>query len=117
MLQGVVLNLHATCECKQRMNASFCTEHQSSLERPAYNASGCCDAHVLSVKYNFCSEAYSVLCSRRRCFAEIYRVLKPGGSCIMTFSNRLFYDKARLSALLQNKLHLLQRAAGIPSNL
>lgn len=27
-------------------------------------------------------------------FAEIYRVLKPGGVCIMTFSNRLFYDKA-----------------------
>ena len=27
-------------------------------------------------------------------FAEIYRVLKPGGSCIVTFSNRLFYDKA-----------------------
>lgn len=27
-------------------------------------------------------------------FAEIYRVLKPGGVCIVTFSNRLFYDKA-----------------------
>lgn len=29
-----------------------------------------------------------------RVFAEIYRVLKPGGVCILTFSNRLFYDKA-----------------------
>ena len=31
-------------------------------------------------------------------FAEIYRVLKPGGSCIATFSNRLFYDKACIPA-------------------
>ena len=31
-------------------------------------------------------------------FAEIYRVLKPGGSCIVTFSNRLFYDKACIPA-------------------
>lgn len=27
-------------------------------------------------------------------FAEIYRVLKPGGVAIFTFSNRMFYDKA-----------------------
>ena len=27
-------------------------------------------------------------------FSEIYRVLKPGGVCIMTFSNRQFYEKA-----------------------
>ncbi|MEW5306001.1 MAG: hypothetical protein WDW36_008507 [Sanguina aurantia] len=27
-------------------------------------------------------------------FAEIYRVLKPGGVCIFTFSNRMFYTKA-----------------------
>ena len=26
-------------------------------------------------------------------FGEIYRVLKPGGVCIVTFSNRQFYDK------------------------
>jgi len=29
-----------------------------------------------------------------RVFAEIYRVLKPGGVCIMSFSNRMFYQKA-----------------------
>lgn len=29
-----------------------------------------------------------------RVFAEIYRVLKPGGVVIVTFSNRLFYNKA-----------------------
>jgi SAM-dependent methyltransferase len=27
-------------------------------------------------------------------FAEIYRVLKPGGMCIMAFSNRMFPNKA-----------------------
>jgi ubiquinone/menaquinone biosynthesis C-methylase UbiE len=27
-------------------------------------------------------------------FAEIYRVLRPGGVVIITFSNRLFYEKA-----------------------
>mmetsp|Transcript_18080 Transcript_18080/g.46317 ORF Transcript_18080/g.46317 Transcript_18080/m.46317 type:complete len:298 (+) Transcript_18080:244-1137(+) len=29
-----------------------------------------------------------------RVFAEIFRVLKPGGVCIITFSNRQFYQKA-----------------------
>jgi ubiquinone/menaquinone biosynthesis C-methylase UbiE len=29
-----------------------------------------------------------------RVIAEIYRVLKPGGVCIITFSNRMFYSKA-----------------------
>jgi ubiquinone/menaquinone biosynthesis C-methylase UbiE len=28
-----------------------------------------------------------------RVFAEVYRVLKPGGVFILTFSNRMFYDK------------------------
>lgn len=27
-------------------------------------------------------------------FAEIFRVLKPGGVCIVSFSNRMFYEKA-----------------------
>jgi ubiquinone/menaquinone biosynthesis C-methylase UbiE len=27
-------------------------------------------------------------------FAEIYRVLKPGGVCVMAFSNRMFASKA-----------------------
>jgi len=30
-----------------------------------------------------------------RVFAEVFRVLKPGGCCIMTFSNRLYYEKVR----------------------
>jgi len=27
-------------------------------------------------------------------YAEIFRVLKPGGVCIVSFSNRMFYEKA-----------------------
>lgn len=27
-------------------------------------------------------------------FAEVYRILKPGGICIVSFSNRMFYQKA-----------------------
>ena len=34
-------------------------------------------------------------------FAEIYRVLKPGGVVIMSFSNRMFYEKA-VAAWRQN---------------
>jgi SAM-dependent methyltransferase len=32
-------------------------------------------------------------------FAEIYRVLKPGGVCIMTFSNRMFFTKVRANGV------------------
>jgi len=32
-------------------------------------------------------------------FAEVYRVLRPGGVCIITFSNRMFYDKVILADL------------------
>lgn len=34
-----------------------------------------------------------------RVFAEIYRVLKPGGCCIVTCSNRLYYSKVGLARL------------------
>lgn len=29
-----------------------------------------------------------------RVFTEVHRVLRPGGCAIVTFSNRMFYDKA-----------------------
>lgn len=45
-------------------------------------ASGCCCC---------CSVQY--LQQPERVFAEVYRVLKPGGVAIFTFSNRMFYEK------------------------
>ncbi|EIE19047.1 S-adenosyl-L-methionine-dependent methyltransferase, partial [Coccomyxa subellipsoidea C-169] len=41
-----------------------------------------------------CCVSVQYLQQPERAFAEIYRVLKPGGVCIVTFSNRLFYNKA-----------------------
>jgi SAM-dependent methyltransferase len=46
-----------------------------------------CDAVLIA-----CSIQY--LQQPERVFAEIYRVLKPGGVCIVTFTNRMFYEKA-----------------------
>mmetsp|Transcript_1510 Transcript_1510/g.4378 ORF Transcript_1510/g.4378 Transcript_1510/m.4378 type:complete len:337 (-) Transcript_1510:755-1765(-) len=52
-----------------------------ALEDQSVDAVVCC----VSVQYMQYPE---------KVFSEIYRVLKPGGVCIMTFSNRLFYGKA-----------------------
>ncbi|EFJ42486.1 hypothetical protein VOLCADRAFT_66880, partial [Volvox carteri f. nagariensis] len=41
-----------------------------------------------------CCVSVQYLQQPERVFAEIYRVLKPGGVCIITFSNRMFYSKA-----------------------
>jgi SAM-dependent methyltransferase len=41
--------------------------------------------NTVSVQYLQCPEAV---------FAEIYRILKPGGIAIVSFSNRMFYQKA-----------------------
>eukprot|EP00775_Hariotina_reticulata_P013533 gene13533-13659_t len=48
---------------------------------------GSVDAVVCCVSVQYMQQA-------ERVFAEIYRVLRPGGVCIITFSNRMFYDKA-----------------------
>ncbi|KAG2433869.1 hypothetical protein HXX76_008222 [Chlamydomonas incerta] len=41
-----------------------------------------------------CCVSVQYLQQPERVFAEVYRVLKPGGVFIITFSNRLFYTKA-----------------------
>jgi ubiquinone/menaquinone biosynthesis C-methylase UbiE len=41
-----------------------------------------------------CDHSVQYLQQPEAVFAEIYRVLKPGGVAIMTFSNRMFYEKA-----------------------
>jgi SAM-dependent methyltransferase len=52
-----------------------------ALEDKSFDAVICC----VSVQY---------LQQPERVFAEIHRVLRPGGCAIFTFSNRMFYDKA-----------------------
>lgn len=41
-----------------------------------------------------CAVSVQYLQQPEKVFAEIYRVLRPGGVCIVSFSNRMFYDKA-----------------------
>ncbi|TVU15551.1 hypothetical protein EJB05_39076, partial [Eragrostis curvula] len=56
-------------------------EQQLELESGSFDAVLC----TVSVQY---------LQSPEKVFAEIFRVLKPGGVCIVSFSNRMFYEKA-----------------------
>ncbi|GFR47957.1 hypothetical protein Agub_g9761, partial [Astrephomene gubernaculifera] len=41
-----------------------------------------------------CCVSVQYLQQPERVFSEVYRLLKPGGVCIITFSNRMFYSKA-----------------------
>ncbi|CAN8269787.1 unnamed protein product [Cochlearia groenlandica] len=41
-----------------------------------------------------CSVGVQYLQQPEKVFEEVYRVLKPGGALIVSFSNRMFYDKA-----------------------
>ncbi|KAJ7517182.1 hypothetical protein O6H91_21G013400 [Diphasiastrum complanatum] len=41
-----------------------------------------------------CTVSVQYLEQPERVFSEIYRVLRPGGVCIVSFSNRMFYEKA-----------------------
>jgi len=56
-------------------------EQQLALEGGSFDAVLC----TVSVQY---------LQYPEKVFAEIFRVLKPGGVCIVSFSNRMFYEKA-----------------------
>ena len=59
-----------------------------------------------------CTVSVQYLQYPERVFAEIYRVLKPGGICIISFSSRLFYQKA-IQAWRDNsafgRIHLVQQ--------
>ncbi|CAN6239879.1 unnamed protein product [Urochloa humidicola] len=56
-------------------------EQELALETGSFDAVLC----TVSVQY---------LQYPEKVFAEIFRVLKPGGVCIVSFSNRMFYEKA-----------------------
>ena len=61
-----------------------------------------------------CCVSVQYLQQPEKTFAEIYRVLRPGGVCIMAFSNRLYSSKgADLSPQNKNIKHLqLKMKAG-----
>jgi len=52
----------------------------------------CCPDASFDAVLSCCSVQY--LQQPEAVFAEIFRVLKPGGVCIVSFSNRMFYEKA-----------------------
>eukprot|EP00250_Pteridium_aquilinum_P003725 c14024_g1_i1 orf=67-897(-) len=41
-----------------------------------------------------CTVSVQYLQQPEKVFAEIYRILRPGGVCVVSFSNRMFYEKA-----------------------
>lgn len=41
-----------------------------------------------------CTLSVQYLQQPEKVFAEIYRMLRPGGVCVVSFSNRMFYEKA-----------------------
>jgi SAM-dependent methyltransferase len=41
-----------------------------------------------------CTVSVQYLEQPEKVFAEVYRVLRPGGVCVVSFSNRMFYEKA-----------------------
>lgn len=57
-------------------------------QEPKFEASdGSFDAVICTVSVQYLQQPEKV-------FAEIYRLLRPGGLCIVSFSNRMFYEKA-----------------------
>jgi SAM-dependent methyltransferase len=70
----------------------------------------CIAPNLKNSRYLSPGVSYSV--QPERVFAEIYRVLKPGGVCIVTFSNRQFYDKVRPS-LCMHQAHVCYLCAGL----
>ncbi|RLM73116.1 uncharacterized protein C2845_PM15G12010 [Panicum miliaceum] len=69
-------------------DAVLCTVSVQYLQYPEKLA-----IEILSVGVELIKPA-RILIDFGEVFAEIFRVLKPGGVCIVSFSNRMFYEKA-----------------------
>lgn len=68
-----------------RLNGYFVQNLNQNLQLPLKNEDF--DAVLITVSVQYLQYPEAV-------FAEIYRVLKPGGLVIVSFSNRMFYQKA-----------------------
>jgi SAM-dependent methyltransferase len=70
-----------------RLDASFVRNLNEAPLEPFALAAGSVDAALCCCSVQYFQQAEAV-------FAEVHRVLKPGGIFITTFTNRLFYEKA-----------------------
>ncbi|TVQ21432.1 MAG: class I SAM-dependent methyltransferase [Leptolyngbya sp. DLM2.Bin15] len=68
-----------------RLNHYFLQNLNQNQQLPLPDQSFDAVLNTVSVQYLQYPEAI---------FTEIYRILKPGGLCIISFSNRMFYQKA-----------------------
>ncbi|KAI5083277.1 hypothetical protein GOP47_0003020 [Adiantum capillus-veneris] len=69
----------------KRLNSFFVKDLNQD---PIFEAAdGSFDAIICTVSVQYLQKPEQV-------FAEIYRMLRPGGVCIVSFSNRMFYEKA-----------------------
>lgn len=73
--------------------------HIVAFAEPKLEAGDCSfDAVLICVSVQYLQQPEKV-------FAEIYRVLKPGGVCIVSFSNRMFYEKVKLVVAFYERTH------------
>ncbi|GAB4529250.1 MAG: methyltransferase domain-containing protein [Pleurocapsa sp.] len=68
-----------------QLDSYFVQDLNQNLQLPLNDATFDAVLNTVSVQYLQYPEAI---------FAEIYRILKPGGIAIVSFSNRMFYQKA-----------------------
>jgi SAM-dependent methyltransferase len=83
-VEGHGLNLEELAR-NQQLNHYFVQNINQNQTLPLKDSSFDAVINTVSVQYMQYPE---------KVFAEVYRVLKPGGIAIFSFSNRMFYDKA-----------------------
>eukprot|EP00897_Mesotaenium_endlicherianum_P006849 jgi/Mesen1/6192/ME000032S05480 len=84
LIFSAALTWHSPLVCCWRLLAAA---GQGAPDQKLEAAEGSFDAVVCTVSVQYLQQP-------ERVFAEIYRVLRPGGVCIVSFSNRMFYQKA-----------------------
>jgi SAM-dependent methyltransferase len=101
-IQGHGLN-SAELAKNPRLDTYFVQNLNQELKLPLADASFDAVLNTVSVQYLQYPEAI---------FAEIYRVLKPNGIAIFSFSNRMFYNKAIAAWRDANELDRVELVKG-----